>query len=105
MEFEELILSGDIKKYFLLDVREKEEFAQKRIPRSVNIPYCQLSLHLSDIPLEQKVIIISKKGIIAAQICSLLNACGYTIWTLKEGLEGYMDIGDYLEGETCSLER
>ncbi|KUO52672.1 MAG: hypothetical protein APF76_14370 [Desulfitibacter sp. BRH_c19] len=104
-KFEELIVSGDIKEYFLVDVRKKEEFSQERIPGSVNIPYYKFSSQVMDIPLEQKVIIISKRGIIAAQICSLLNACGYSTWTLKEGLDGYMDIGDFLEGEKCSLER
>jgi len=48
----------------------------------INIPYSQLAIRINVIPPKQRVIIISKKGTIAAQIPSLLNACGYRTWTL-----------------------
>jgi len=92
MEFEEMIITGGIAQYFLLDVREEVEFAAKRIPGSVNIPYGKIADNLDQIPVEKKVIIISKNGLIAAQISSLLNTCGYHTWVLREGIEGYIDI-------------
>jgi len=103
MEFETLMILGDIKDYFLLDVRESEDFQQEKIPGSVNIPYSELPTKISEISSEQKIIIISKKGLIAAQISSLLNVCGYRTWTLREGLEGYIDIGGNVEGEKVNI--
>ena len=103
MEFEMLMIPGEINEYFLLDVREHDDFQKERIPGSVNIPYSQLSMKIDEIPTEEKVIIISKKGIIAAQISSLLNACGYRTWTLREGIEGYIDIGGNVEGKNFNI--
>jgi rhodanese-related sulfurtransferase len=99
MEFEKMVILGDIKDYFLLDVREKTEFEQQRIPGSINIPYAQISTNLDKIPEDKKIIIISNTGIVAAQISSLLNACGYRTWVLREGIEGYIDIGGYVESK------
>ena len=99
MEFEMLMISGEINEYFLLDVREHDDFQKERIPGFVNIPYSELSMKIDEIPTGEKVIIISKKGLIAAQISSLLNACGYRTWTLREGIEGYIDIGGNVGGE------
>ncbi|MFZ5945869.1 MAG: rhodanese-like domain-containing protein [Bacillota bacterium] len=103
MEFEMLMISGEINEYLLLDVREHDDFQKERIPGSVNIPYSQLSVKIDEMPTEEKVIIISKKGLIAAQISSLLNACGYRTWTLREGIEGYIDIGGNVEGEKIDI--
>ncbi|KJS80670.1 MAG: hypothetical protein JM58_18540, partial [Peptococcaceae bacterium BICA1-8] len=103
VEFETLMILGDLKEYFLLDVRENEDFQQEKIPGSVNIPYSQLTTKINEIPSEQKVIIISQKGLIAAQISSLLNACGYRTWTLREGIEGYIDIGGNVEGKKLNI--
>jgi len=103
VEFETLMILGDLKEYLLLDVRENEDFQQEKIPRSVNIPYSQLTTKINEIPSEQKIIIISQKGLIAAQISSLLNACGYRTWTLREGIEGYIDIGGNVEGEKVNI--
>ncbi|MFZ7104017.1 MAG: rhodanese-like domain-containing protein [Peptococcaceae bacterium] len=102
-EFESLVTWGNINKYFLLDVREFDEFQQVRIPGSVNIPCSRLAQKINDIPVNQQVIIISEKGIVAAQISSLLNSCGFKTWTLREGIEGYLDIGGDIEGKSLTL--
>ena len=97
MAFEEMMILGEVNEYFLLDVRDEEQFKKVRIPNSTNIPSHQLHMRFDEIPSENKIIIISNKGLIAAQISSLLNACGYKTWTLREGIEGYMDIGGDIE--------
>lgn len=97
VRFEEMNLRGQLEEFLLLDIRETSKFASFRIPGSINIPFREVGANLGLIPKDKKTIIICNSGFTAAQTTSLLNLLGYQTWTLREGIEGYIDIGGQVE--------
>ncbi|MGH1542887.1 MAG: rhodanese-like domain-containing protein [Arenicella sp.] len=58
----------------IIDVRDKDEFANGHIPGSINIPHSQLKERLAEIPQEKPLYVICEKGgrsIGAATVLSL----------------------------------
>ncbi|MBZ4654080.1 MAG: rhodanese-like domain-containing protein [Bacillota bacterium] len=97
VKFEEMNIKGQLKGYILLDIREREKFNAFRIAGSINIPFREIGANLERIPKDQKIILICNTGFTAAQTSSLLNLLGYQTWTLRDGIEGYIDIGGEVE--------
>lgn len=92
-EFETLMKVGEIKNYFLLDIREREVFQKFRIPESVNIPFKELGKKLGLLPGDKKILIICNSGFTAAQSLSLLNSIGFQTYILRDGINGYLEQG------------
>lgn len=97
LEFDNLMSLDTRKDYFFLDIREKEHFVCFRIKGSKNIPFKQVGNRLNEIPLDKKIIVICNTGFTAAQTSSLLNILGYKTWVLRDGIEGYIDMGGQVE--------
>jgi adenylyltransferase/sulfurtransferase len=64
--------------FFLLDVREPKEHAEKNIPQATLIPLGQLPARLAEVPRGAEVIVHCKSGMRSAKAVSLLLENGYT---------------------------
>lgn len=66
--------------YFLLDVRNKNEYAEKYIAGAVNIPKLELEERLNELPEDKSttVFIYCRKGLLSPQAGELLASLGYT---------------------------
>ena len=82
---------GKVKKgdFFLLDVREYDEFKQWSIEGSKNIPLSQISSALNEIPKDKEIITICPQGNRAGMVTFILERHGYNVKTLEEGLKGW----------------
>jgi sulfur-carrier protein adenylyltransferase/sulfurtransferase len=65
-------------KFVLVDVREPAEFEIVRIPDSVLIPKGELPSRMSELPLDQPVILYCKSGVRSAESLAVLKAAGFS---------------------------
>jgi adenylyltransferase/sulfurtransferase len=65
-------------KFVLVDVREPAEFEIVRIPDSVLIPKGELPSRMSELPLDQPVILYCKSGVRSAESLAMLKAAGFS---------------------------
>ena len=71
----------------LLDVRERDEYAEAHIPDSVLIPLGQLSRKLSSIPKDSTIIANCRSGNRSGVAADLLRRAGYsTVLNLRGGI-------------------
>jgi len=92
-ELEKIILTGEIKHYKVLDIRERELFQKFRFPNSINIPFKELGRNLTKLPLDKRILIICNSGFTAAQSLSLLKSIGLKTYILENGINGYLEEG------------
>ncbi len=64
---------------FILDVREQSEWNQFHIPGATLIPLGQLPNRLSEVPKDQKVVVVCRTGHRSAQGRDILKQAGYTL--------------------------
>lgn len=61
----------------LIDVREKEEFAEVHIPGAVNIPLSELSHRIQEIDRDKELILVCRSGNRSAKACEYLSFLGF----------------------------
>ena len=93
------ILNGLIsegKSQVLLDVREPWEFAQCRIPGSINIPITEVSNKLGDIDRDKDIIVICHHGARSWQVANFLENSGFInkIKNLDGGINAWAELID-----------
>ncbi len=76
---------------FLLDVRERDEFAKGHIKGSVNIPLGTVVAGVLDrqLPREKVIIVICEHGIRASRAASELSSRGFVTAVLAGGFEAW----------------
>ncbi|MCS6967442.1 MAG: rhodanese-like domain-containing protein [Cytophagales bacterium] len=79
------------KKYFLLDVREPEEFAICHLQNSVLIPMHEIPSRSHELPQNVEIVVICHHGVRSAHIANYLEAIGHqaTIYNLEGGLHAW----------------
>ena len=82
-----LSLLDDSPDVFLLDVREPDEFATWRIPRTVNIPLGEIEQRLSEVPRDAIVVTVCAKGARAERASEILRHLNYRSVVLEGGME------------------
>ncbi|BCL61412.1 hypothetical protein DGMP_21050 [Desulfomarina profundi] len=86
-------LSGGAKNYYLLDVREKKEFATGHIQGSANIPFREVFNHLDQLPQPESkrtIVIICQTQHRANHVLVALRELGYSnTRTLRNGYSNY----------------
>ncbi len=63
--------------YFLVDVREEDEFDSGHLPGAVNVPLSQfMALYADDIPTDKPVVLVCRTGVRSAQAAAFLAQMG-----------------------------
>lgn len=85
-DFEQRMEEGNV---FLLDVREPEEYAQERLPNSINIPLRELGGRLELLPRDQTILVICGSGFRSSLAMMTLQMAGFPdVRNLGSGIGG-----------------
>lgn len=74
----------------ILDVREVYEFAQGKIPGSVNIPLGFLMQRLNELDKSKEYIVVCRSGNRSSLACQLLSGQGFNVKNMDGGLLSWM---------------
>jgi adenylyltransferase/sulfurtransferase len=78
----------------LIDVRERSEYDEVRIPGSILIPLAELPGRLSEIPADQNVYVHCRMGGRSARAVDYLRTFGRpTSYNVSGGIEAWEDAG------------
>ncbi len=92
IEVQQRLVQGE--RLYLLDVREREEYAEAHISDSVLIPLGQLSRKLSSIPKDATIIAICRSGNRSGVAADLLRRAGYSnVLNLRGGVIAWAQAG------------
>jgi rhodanese-related sulfurtransferase len=84
--------------YYLIDVREADEYADGHLPGTVNIPLSELEQRWSEIAQDKPIVLVCARGGRSAQAAEYLVYRGYqNLYNLEGGTLGYMKAGHPLE--------
>ena len=83
--FPEQIPKDEWKKFFIIDARDKDQFAKGHIPGAVNIEWRQVLNKRSEIPKTKPVIIYCNTGTLSAQGGFALRVSGYDNVRILQG--------------------
>ena len=75
--------------HFLLDVREKDEYAECRIDGATLIPLGELQNRLSEVPKDREVIVHCHHGGRSAMAVRALQQAGYQAKNLSGGIDAW----------------
>jgi rhodanese-related sulfurtransferase len=62
---------------FLLDVREKDEWAAGHAPDAVHVPMMEIPVRTDEVPTDRDVYVICRAGSRSAQVVAYLQQNGY----------------------------
>jgi cysteine synthase/rhodanese-related sulfurtransferase len=80
----------------VIDVRNKEKFAEYHLPGAVNIPFEELST--CNLPKETRILTVCNHGNASLRAVEVLNSAGYTnVKSINGGTEGWMEKGYSVE--------
>ena len=79
-------LAKDLDKYFILDVRTIELFAQGHIEGATLIPYLEMGANLDKLPKDKTIAVICNSGQQSSQTVAVLKACGFTVLNVQSGM-------------------
>ncbi|MCM1462746.1 MAG: rhodanese-like domain-containing protein [Bacteroides sp.] len=76
--------------YILIDMRDKYAFDFGHIDNAVNIPQKQLEEKSVELPMDKKLVICCKSGLISRETTELLCGSGYDAYNLVGGYYGWL---------------
>jgi len=95
--FSEQIPKDDWKKFFVIDARDKNQYAREHIPGAVNLEWRKVLAERQSIPKDKPVLIYCNTGTLSAQAGFALRVTGYenvrilqggfTEWKAKGGFD------------------
>jgi rhodanese-related sulfurtransferase len=83
-EVEKLLLKG--KEFSIIDVREKQEVAQGKIPEAVHIPLGEIPYRLNEIDSSKQHIIVCRSGARSGSVTQYLAAQGFNVKNMIGGM-------------------
>ena len=85
-------LKTNADKYFLVDVREPDEFAEGNIPGAKNIPLGVLlsGIVLDELPKDKEIVLNCRSGRRSADAQEFLIKKGFKAINLEGGFEAYL---------------
>ena len=84
-------LKANLSKYFLVDVREPDEFAEGNIPGAVNIPLGVVlsGVKLDELPKDKEIVLNCRSGRRSATAQEFLISKGFKAINLEGGFEAF----------------
>ncbi|WP_300118048.1 rhodanese-like domain-containing protein [Rhodoferax sp.] len=98
--FPEQVSKDDWKKFFVIDARDKDQFAKEHIPGAVNIEWRRALAERSRIPKDKPVLLYCNTGSLSAQAGFALRVAGYENVRILQGgfaewkANGGMDVAE-----------
>jgi rhodanese-related sulfurtransferase len=96
----EQIAREDWKKFYVIDARDKDQFAREHIPGAVNIEWRQILVQRTSLPTDKPILIYCNQGTLSAQAGFALRVAGFdnvrilqggfSEWKAKGGFEAAM---------------
>ena len=83
--FPEQIPKDDWKKFFVIDARDKDQFANEHIPDAVNIEWRRALAERNRIPKDKPVLLYCNTGTLSAQAGFALCVAGYENVRILQG--------------------
>ncbi len=83
--FPEQIPKEDWKKFFVIDARDKDQFAKEHIPGAVNIEWRRTLAERNRIPKDKPVLLYCNTGSLSAQAGFALRVAGYENVRILQG--------------------
>lgn len=83
--FPEQIPKEDWKRFYVIDARDKDQYAKEHIPGAVNIEWRQVLAKRSSIPKDKPVLIYCNTGSLSAQAGFALRIAGYDNLRILQG--------------------
>ena len=71
--------------YYLVDVREENEFQAGKMPDAMRVDLLKIADHVSNIPKDRKVVVYCKYGTVSMQAAETLAEDGYEAYNLAGG--------------------
>ncbi|MBL0927730.1 MAG: hypothetical protein IBJ11_08775 [Phycisphaerales bacterium] len=88
----------DSRGVWVLDIRRRGEFAEARIPGSVNVPSEELPSRLDELPRDRRILVTCRSGLRSARSAAYLKRMGFDVINLAGGLTAW-------ESALATLER
>ena len=93
----ELLIKGAV----LIDVRGPDEFNDRHIPNSINVPYFSLRMYLKTLNRQQSIVVVCKDGKTSEMAAFILHQNKFNAFILKNGISGVSP--DQLNTEPASF--
>jgi rhodanese-related sulfurtransferase len=74
---------------FVLDVREDEEVAEWSFPRAHHIPLGELGDRMSELPLDEPIVVVCHAGVRSAVAAEALTKAGWPAASLAGGVAAW----------------
>lgn len=85
--------------FTILDVREADEVADCRIPKSVHIPLAEVNKRVKELDPEKEIVAYCAVGGRSARASKILDGAGFKkVKNLKGGIKGWKSAGGAVEG-------
>lgn len=95
-ELKEKMVKGGI---VLLDVREPDEVASCKIPKSIHIPLAEVNARLKELNPEKEIVVYCAAGVRSARVSKILDGAGFKkVKNLKGGIRKWTASGGSVEG-------
>lgn len=83
----------------ILDVREADEVAGCRIPKSIHIPLAEVNRRIKELDPEKEIVVYCAAGVRSVRASKILDGAGFKkVKNLKGGIRSWMASGGTVEG-------
>lgn len=81
------IVDNDSQGYYILDIRQEEDFNAGHIEGSHHIWWHELGEFLEEIPEDERIVVVCYTGQSSGQIVGILKIMGYDAFSLLDGID------------------
>lgn len=83
----------------LLDVRENDEVANCKIPKSIHIPLAEVNRRFKELDPQKEIVVYCAAGVRSARASKILDNAGFkNVKNLKGGIRNWAASGGAVEG-------